>query len=417
MFDVLIIGAGAAGFFTAINCAEKNPRLKIALLEKGKEVLSKVRISGGGRCNLTHAEYLPKQLVRNYPRGEKELLSPFHRFMCGDVMEWFENRGVPLKVEDDGRVFPQSNTSESIISCFLSKAKQHNIQILREQNATNLKKHTEYWEVFTQSSVFTTKKLVIATGSNPKIWQLLAKLGHTIVPPVPSLFTFNTADPFIENLAGVSVAWAEASLADTDGNALKLKNLAPLLITHWGFSGPAILKLSAFAARVLAERSYQCCLLINWLADSDGVLNQEEAFVLLQQTKQEQPRKGVQNTALYNLPKRLWVRLLERAGVNPNQVWAELNKAQLRALAKELTVCEFRIDGKSVFKEEFVTAGGVALSEINFKTFESKLFSDLFLAGEVIDVDAVTGGFNFQNAWTGAYIIAETIAETTLLNP
>lgn len=404
-FDVIVIGGGAAGFFTAINAKEHNPNLKILILEKGKEVLTKVKISGGGRCNVTHAEFIPRNLAKNYPRGEKELLSPFHRFMSGDVMQWFESRGVSLKIEQDGRVFPESDSSQTIIDCFLTIAQRLGIQLLTAQNVVDFEYQNTHWKVKTTEVEMYAQKLVITTGSNPKIWNILAKLGHSIIPPVPSLFTFNTSDKFIKDLAGIATM-AEVSLLD-----LKIKNIAPILITHWGFSGPAILKLSAWGARVLAERSYQCTLVVNWLGNSEAVPNQEEVFEYLQEVKQNQPKKMTQNTPLFDLPKRLWLRLLERAGVPHTLIWAEISKVSLRSLATILTRSEFVINGKSVFKEEFVTAGGVALSEINFKTFESKLLPNLFLAGEVIDVDAITGGFNFQNAWTGGYIIAEAISK------
>lgn len=408
--DILIIGGGAAGFFAAINAAEKNPKLKITILEKGKEVLSKVRISGGGRCNLTHAEFLPQNLVKNYPRGEKELLSPFHRFMCGDVMEWFESRGVALKIEEDGRVFPMSNSSKTIIDCFLKEIKKHNITLLTQQNVVDFCLVNNFWEVKTTHDVFSASKLVVTTGSNPKIWNLLGNLGHTIVKPVPSLFTFNTSDSFIKDLAGISVL-AEVSLLDLQGVSLKVSNVSPLLITHWGFSGPAILKLSAWGARIMEMFDYQCVLQVNWLVHNTEIWNQEEAFSFLQTMKQHQARKMLQNTSLLHLPKRLWLLLLEKAELSPNSVWADLSKPQIRKLAETLTHSRFVINGKSVFKDEFVTSGGVALSEINFKTFESKLFKNLYLAGEVIDVDAITGGFNFQNAWTGAYLIAEALSK------
>lgn len=407
-FDILIIGGGAAGFFTAINTAEKSPALKIAIIEKGKEVLSKVRISGGGRCNLTHAEFIPQNLVKNYPRGEKELLSPFHKFMCGDTMEWFENKGVSLKTEDDGRVFPASNSSQTIIDCFLKEIKKHQISLFTSHNVIDFQQVSNLWEVKTTEQFFTAEKIIIATGSNPKIWSLLASKGHTIVPPVPSLFTFNTSDNFIENLAGISTM-AEVSLYGLDGNYLKISNLSPLLITHWGFSGPAILKLSAWGARLLAEKDYRFVLRINWAVKSSESLNEESVFSLLQETKIAQSRKMIQNTPLFNLPKRLWLRILERSSLKISMLWNELNKTELRKLAQSLAKSEFHITGKSVFKEEFVTAGGVALNEINFKTYESKVLKNVYLAGEVIDVDAITGGFNFQNAWTAGAIIAKNL--------
>ncbi|MFK8270238.1 BaiN/RdsA family NAD(P)/FAD-dependent oxidoreductase [Capnocytophaga stomatis] len=408
MFDIIVIGGGAAGFFSAINCAEKNPFLKIAILEKGKEVLSKVKISGGGRCNLTHAEFIPQNLVKNYPRGEKELLSPFHRFMCGDVMDWFESRGVALKTEEDGRVFPLSNNSQTIIDCFTRLVKQLGIELFTSQNVVRFYQSDVGWNVETNTQTFSAKKLIVTTGSNPKIWKILSGLGHTIVPPVPSLFTFNTSDLFIKDLSGIAVT-SKVSLRDEEGNSLKIKNVAPLLITHWGFSGPAILKLSAWGARILAEKNYKCILEVNWLVADSEEIRTEEVISILQEIKQNHPRKMLQNTTFFNLPKRLWNRLLEKGGVNPNELWSEISKAQIRNLAQTLTCSRFKIEGKSTFKEEFVTAGGVSLSEINFKTFESKLFKDLYLAGEIIDVDAITGGFNFQNAWTGGYLISEAI--------
>lgn len=408
MFDIIVIGGGAAGFFSAINCAEKNPFLKIAILEKGKEVLSKVKISGGGRCNLTHAEFIPQNLVKNYPRGEKELLSPFHRFMCGDVMDWFESRGVALKTEEDGRVFPLSNNSQTIIDCFTRLVKQLGIELFTSQNVVRFYQSDVGWNVETNTQTFSAKKLIVTTGSNPKIWKILSELGHTIVPPVPSLFTFNTSDLFIKDLSGIAVT-SKVSLRDEEGNSLKIKNVAPLLITHWGFSGPAILKLSAWGARILAEKNYKCILEVNWLVTDSEEIRTEEVISILQEIKQNHPRKMLQNTTFFNLPKRLWNRLLEKGGLNPNELWSEISKAQIRNLAQTLTCSRFKIEGKSTFKEEFVTAGGVSLSEINFKTFESKLFKDLYLAGEIIDVDAITGGFNFQNAWTGGYLISEAI--------
>lgn len=410
IFDIIIIGGGAAGFFTAINCAEKNPTMRIAIIEKSKEVLSKVRISGGGRCNLTHAEFIPQNLVKNYPRGEKELLSPFHRFMCGDTIEWFENKGVTLKTEADGRIFPTSNSSQTIIDCFLNEVNRLNISLLTSQNVIDFTQNGHLWEVKTTQQTFKAEKIVVTTGSNPKIWSLLAHLGHTIVPPVPSLFTFNCDDYFITDLSGIAVT-TEVSLLNTDYKPLKISNISPMLITHWGFSGPAILKLSAWGARLLAQQNYQCVLQVNWLTNSSQNINTDKAIQILQEIKKTQARKMTQNTPLQNLPKRLWNRILEKSDIALDKLWADLNKAQIRSLAETLTQSRFKITGKSVFKEEFVTAGGVSLNEINFKTYESKLLKNMYLAGEVIDVDAITGGFNFQNAWTGAFIISQSIGQ------
>lgn len=408
MYDLLIIGGGAAGFFTAINTAEKHPNFKIAILEKSKEVLHKVRISGGGRCNLTNATFTPQELVKNYPRGSKELLSPFYRFMCGDTMNWFEVHGVPLKTEADGRVFPVSNTSESIVNCFLNEIKKHHIELFTEQNVQAFSPTPKGWQVSTPKQTYIARNVVITTGSNPKIWQLLANLGHTIIPPVPSLFTFHTSTQWAKELSGIAVN-ASVSLLSKEEKSLKITETAPLLFTHMGFSGPAVLRASAWGARVLAECNYQCLMEVNFTANVTEALSYDETLSVLQEFKQHNGRKAMQSFSLFELPKRLWSALLGNAGVAPEQVWAELNKTQLRRLAEALTQYRFPIGGKATFKEEFVTAGGVKLSEINFKTYESKLYPQLYLAGEVLDIDAITGGFNFQNAWTGGYIIAESI--------
>ena len=408
MYDLLIIGGGAAGFFTAINTAEKHPNFNIAILEKSKEVLHKVRISGGGRCNLTNATFTPQELVKNYPRGSKELLSPFHRFMCGDTMEWFEAHSVSLKTEPDGRVFPISNTSESIVNCFLNEIKKHHIELFAEQNVQAFSPTPKGWQVSTPKQTYIARNVVITTGSNPKIWQLLANLGHTIIPPVPSLFTFHTSTQWTKELSGIAVN-ASVSLLSKEGKSLKITETAPLLFTHTGFSGPAVLRTSAWGARVLAECNYQCFMEVNFTANVTEALSYDETLSVLQEFKQHNGRKAMQSFSLFEFPKRLWSALLENAGIALEQVWAELNKPQLRRLAEALTQYRFPIEGKATFKEEFVTAGGVKLSEINFKTYESKLYPQLYLAGEVLDIDAITGGFNFQNAWTGGYIIAESI--------
>ena len=411
MYDLIIIGGGAAGFFTAINTSENRPDFKIAILEKSKEVLHKVQISGGGRCNLTNATFTPQELVKNYPRGSKELLSPFHRFMCGDTMEWFEAHGISLKTEPDGRVFPASNSSESVVNCFLNEIKKHHIELFTQQNVQALSPTPEGWEITTPNSTYKAHNVVIATGSNPKIWQLLANLGHTIISPVPSLFTFNTSTQWAKELSGIAVN-ASVRLLSQDGKSLKIAETAPMLFTHNGFSGPAVLRASAWGARVLAECNYQCLMEVNFTTHNSEALTYDETLLLLQDCKQHNGRKTMQNLALFDLPKRLWNTLLDSAGIAPAQSWAELNKSQLRHLAEILTQCRFPIEGKATFKDEFVTAGGVKLSEINFKTYESKLHPHLYLAGEVLDIDAITGGFNFQNAWTGGYIIAENFLKT-----
>lgn len=410
-FDVIIVGGGAAGFFAAINIAEQNPKLKVAILERGKDGLQKVRVSGGGRCNVTHAEFVPSELVLNYPRGEKELLGPFHQFMTGDTIEWFQKRGVELKIEEDGRMFPVTDSSKTIIDCFLNEAKKHKVKVLYNQSVTNLSpraSHTEPvevqsrgFQVNTKTDEFVCEKLLIATGSNPKIWKLLKDLGHTIVQPVPSLFTLDVKDERIKDIPGVVAQNVEVKVLGTD-----LVSEGPLLITHVGFSAPAILKLSAFGALELAKLNYKFDIEINFIKQSF-----EDCLDKLKELKQEFAKKTVYKSTQFELPKRLWHILVLASNINQELRWADLNKSHLENLASQLTQAIFKVDGKSTFKEEFVTAGGVDLKEINFKTFESKLYNNLYFAGEVINVDAITGGFNFQNAWTGAYIAAKSISE------
>ena len=397
--DIVIIGGGAAGFFAAINAAEMNPDAKISILERGKEVLSKVRVSGGGRCNVTHAEFLPKELSKNYPRGQKELRGPFHTFMTGDTIAWFEERGVELKTEEDGRMFPVSDSSQTIIDCFLREIQRLGVGLHTKHAVQEIMQQEERWEVKTSQGDFLADKVLIATGSNPKIWKVLENLGHTVVPGVPSLFTFNINDERIKDLPGVAT---NASVKILDG---KEQSEGPLLITHWGMSGPAILKLSAWGARELSERE-DFEIEVNWLPESTS----EEVLEELQGLKQQYARQHPSKYAQFNLPKRLWQKLVEASGISEKANWADLKKSQLTALSFQITKGIFKVSGKSTFKEEFVTAGGVDLKEVNFKTFESKVCPNLFFAGEVLNIDAITGGFNFQNAWTGGFIAAKAMS-------
>jgi len=398
-YDVIIIGGGAAGFFAAINIGELHPNLKVAILERGKDVLGKVKVSGGGRCNVTHAEFVPQELTTYYPRGEKELLGPFHTFMTGDTMGWFEDRGVALKIEDDGRIFPVSNNSQTIIDCFLSEANKHKVEVLTNQSVLGFKKTNADWEIETKTDHFLANKIVVATGSNPKIWSFLQELNHTIIKPVPSLFTFNITDDRIKEIPGVVAQNVTVKVADSN-----LESSGPLLITHWGMSAPSILKLSAFGALELAERDYKFNIEVNFInQDNDVVLSS------LKDIKQELSKKTVLKATQFDLPKRLWKTLVMASDITEETRWADLNKAQLEALSNQLTKAVFKVDGKSTFKEEFVTAGGIDLKEVNFKNYKSKLHDNLYFAGEIINVDAVTGGFNFQNAWTSAYIVAKNL--------
>ena len=403
-YDIIIVGAGAAGFFTAINIVEKNPKLKIAILERGKEVLTKVRISGGGRCNVTHACFVPNDLVKNYPRGEKELRGPFHQFCSGDTIEWFKKKGIQLKIEDDGRMFPVSDSSQTIIDCFQDAAKKLGIDILLNQSLQSIFKAAtsegKYWKVETNSENFVCQKLILTTGSNPKIWEMLSNIGHTIIEAVPSLFTFNIKDNRIKDLMGLS-AFASVKVKNT-----KLESSGPLLITHWGMSGPGILRLSAWGARILAEKKYQFILQVNWLND----ITFEETLEKLKELKQEHSKKAVSKKSPFYFPNRLWESLVLASSIETETKWADLTKIQIINLANQLNNGEFQVNGKSTFKEEFVTAGGIDLKEINFKTMESKLHENLFFAGEIVNIDAITGGFNFQNAWTSGFIVAEAVS-------
>jgi predicted Rossmann fold flavoprotein len=398
-FDILVVGGGAAGFFTAINIVEKNPKIKVAILERGAEVLGKVRVSGGGRCNVTHACFEPNELVKFYPRGEKELRGPFHQFCSGDTIEWFEKHGVELKIEEDGRMFPVSNSSQTIIDCFVKATQKLGIVILTGQSVQSIFKKDNFWKVETQNENYIAEKLVLATGSNPKIWEMLQQQGHAIVSPVPSLFTFNIKDPRIKELPGVA-AQVTVKVKDT-----KLVSTGPLLITHWGMSGPAILKLSAWGARTLFDKNYQFTIYVNWLNDLDG----EDAEKILKTLKQEHAKKAVSKKSPFDFPNRLWESLVLASNIETETKWADLSKVQLQNLVNQLTSSTFQVNGKSTFKEEFVTAGGIDLKEINFKTMESKLHENLYFAGEIVNIDAITGGFNFQNAWTSGFIVANSI--------
>ena len=404
-YSILIIGGGAAGFFAAINCAEARPDLKIAILERGREVLGKVRISGGGRCNVTHACFDLRELTTHYPRGQKALLGPFHQFACKDTIEWFKQRDVQTKVESDGRMFPITDSSSTIVNCLMDAARKAGVEICMGQSVEAIKapdEEQDHFEIHTRNGkTYTAQRLMVATGSNPRIWDLLQQMGHQIVPPVPSLFTFNIKDPRIETLAGLSVQNAQLKIAST-----KLQASGPLLITHWGMSGPAILKLSAFGARTLAEQQYTFELLVNWIG-----LSVDQTREQLARIRKEAARKAVRNVPFPGIPSRLWTKLTEAAEIDAQTRYADLSKKHINRLIEQLTNGRFSVKGKSTFKEEFVTAGGIRLKEVNFKRFESKIHPGLHFAGEVLDIDAITGGFNFQAAWTGGYIAGLAMAE------
>ncbi|MBD1926047.1 NAD(P)/FAD-dependent oxidoreductase [Trichocoleus sp. FACHB-90] len=416
---VVVIGGGAAGFFGAITCAKANPRAQVILLEAGRQLLSKVRISGGGRCNVTHACFDPAGLVQNYPRGGKALRGAFSRFQAKDTVEWFATHGVKLKTEPDGRMFPVTDSSETIVNCLIKAADAAGVEIRTGIPVASIlplnpvdgieaeagKEEGGGFEIVLKSKErISCDRILLATGSNFQGYHWAKDLGHTIEPPVPSLFTFNIPDSRLKDLPGVSVENVRLRLL-TSGKT-PLEQTGPLLITHWGVSGPAALKLSAWAARVLHDCKYQATLQINWLPQ----YNPESLREMLLAVKSQLPQKAVSTSCPVPLPRRLWQSLIAAVAISAEQRWAELSNKTLNQLIQELTQSQYQIKGKGVFKEEFVTCGGVTLKEVNFKTMESRICPGLYFAGEILDIDGVTGGFNFQNAWTTAYIAGNAIA-------
>lgn len=403
-YQMIVIGGGAAGFFGAIACAQANSMHKVLLLEKNRQLLSKVRISGGGRCNVTHACFEPSQLVQNYPRGHRALRGPFTRFQPKDTIQWFKERGVELKVEEDGRMFPITDSSETIINCLMQSAQISGVIIKTECGIQNIHFCNPGFELhLSNGEILSCAKLLIATGSNSHVYEILKNLGHTIVPPVPSLFTFNVPDSPLLDLAGITIPSVHACIEGTE-----LEQKGPLLLTHWGFSGPAILKLSAWGARILHEKQYQATLLLNWLPED----TKESIISVLNDWKVKNPAKMVSSESPFALPKNLWKKLIGISNIPPEMRWSHLSKALFNQLVDTLIQSRFKISGKSTFKEEFVTCGGVDLDDVNFKTMESKKCPGLYFAGEVLDIDGVTGGFNFQNAWTTSWIAGNAMANT-----
>lgn len=395
-----VIGGGAAGFFAAITAAENNPDLKVIILEQGNEVLGKVKISGGGRCNVTHACFDVKELVKFYPRGHKELLGPFYRFNTEHTIQWFEYRGVELKTEADGRMFPVSDSSQSIMDCLIETATAYDIKIIKQAKVMRLDV-ADSFQIYFNDRELKADYLLIASGSSNTIWQQLKKLGHEIIEPVPSLFTFNIRHELIKGLEGISFQQVSLSLKEA-----KIETQGALLITHTGLSGPTILKLSAFAARLLNEKKYQFELMINWIDSST-----DEAMLRLKSEKDIQAKRQASNFSPFELPQRFWLKVLEVNGIPANKLVADLSRNELQNIANALTKCVLKVHSKNTNKEEFVTAGGISLKEVDFKTMESKLIPNLFFAGEVLDIDAVTGGFNFQAAWTTGFIAGSSLAE------
>ncbi len=402
---IAVVGGGAAGFFGAIAAAEADPAARVTLYEATSHLLAKVKISGGGRCNVTHACFEPRDLARRYPRGGRELTGAFSRFQPRDTIAWFEARGVALKTEEDGRMFPVTDDSQTIVDCLLGAARKAGVVIRTQCGVKSAVRAAAggFELALTSGETVTVDRLLLATGGNRSNagLEMARALGHTIEPPVPSLFTFHVDDPRLKDLAGVSVEDAATAVAGTP-----LKERGPLLVTHWGLSGPAVLKLSAWGARLLAERDYRFALRVNWAPR----FNAETARAELERARAAEPRKQVTTFCPLGVPLRLWERLVVAAGLAPTVPWTGVGNAALRALAAQVTDAEFAVSGKSLFKDEFVTCGGVRLGEVDFKTMESRLVPGLHFAGEVLDVDGITGGFNFQAAWTTGWHAGRAMA-------
>lgn len=404
--QIVVIGGGAAGFFAAIVCAEAHPQARVLLLEASQQPLVKVRISGGGRCNVTHACFEPALLIQHYPRGGKALRGAFTRFQPRDTIAWFARRGVELKTEADGRMFPVTDDSGTVVNCLQRAADQAGVIVKTAAPVMAVKRWDGGFVLQLRSGEdITADRLLLATGSNPQGHRLAKTLGHTIEPPVPSLFTFNIADAHLRELAGVSVPLAQVKLLVP--NEKPLEQMGPLLITHWGMSGPAILKLSAWGARSLHEAEYKAMLQVNWLPQH----NQEQMRQVLMSVKVEQGKRSIASFSPFELSRRLWQYLTQRAGIAMGDRWADLSKKALNQLLQELSQGQYAVQGKGVFKDEFVTCGGVRLKEVNFKTMQSRCCENLYLAGEILDIDGITGGFNFQSAWTTGWIAGHAMGE------
>ena len=401
MSRVLIIGGGAAGYFAAANM-DVSEDVKVQILEKSNKVLAKVKVSGGGRCNVTHACFEPKELVKFYPRGSKELIGPFTRFQPGDIFAWFEDRGVALKTESDNRVFPTTDSSQTIIDCLELATAKKNTRISLQSGITRISSRDEKWYVEIEGKEeLEADAVIIAGGSSPLMWDILSELGLQMVDQVPSLFTFNIKDKRIDGFAGLSSAYAHVSIENS-----KFDSYGPMLITHWGLSGPGILKLSALAARELNNWDYRFKIKVNWLANEDF----ESVMDTMKRLREDQPKKAIFSFSPFEIPLRLWISLCSD-NITEQMKWADASNKALEHIANNLTRAIFEVNGKSTFKDEFVTSGGVDLTEINFKTMEAKRFPGLYFAGEVLNIDAVTGGFNFQAAWTTSWIAAKSISE------
>jgi len=397
MKKVIIIGGGASGFFTAANIDTK--LYDVTILEQNSDVLQKVKISGGGRCNVSHACFDPRELVQFYPRGNKELLSVFTKFQPGDTMNWYEEHGVALKIEDDNRIFPESNSSQSIIDCLVNECRKKNVKILTKQTVTEILPQENGYKIHTTDQNYFADYVVFSTGSSPKAFKILEKLGHQIITPVPSLFTFNIKNEILKDLMGTSFQYVNIEIP-----RLNLEESGSLLITHWGLSGPAILKLSAWGARELAALKYQFEIIVNFIGTAS-----EDALEIFKNFKENEPKKSIGQAKIFDITNRFWQRILFVSGVDTAKQIANINNKEMQKIIENLCCCRMNVTGKSTFKEEFVTAGGVDLKEMDFKTMKSKKLPNFYISGEVLNIDAVTGGFNFQACWSEGWLIAQDL--------
>ena len=397
MKKVIIIGGGASGFFTAANIDTK--LYDVTILEQNSDVLQKVKISGGGRCNVSHACFDPRELVQFYPRGHKELLSVFTKFQPGDTMNWYEKHGVALKIEDDNRIFPESNSSQSIIDCLVYECRKKNVKILTKQTVTEILPQENGYKIHTTDQNYFADYVVFSTGSSPKAFKILEKLGHQIITPVPSLFTFNIKNEILKDLMGTSFQNVNIEIPK-----LNLEESGSLLITHWGLSGPAILKLSAWGARELAALKYQFEIIVNFIGTAS-----EDALEIFKNFKENEPKKSIGQAKIFDITNRFWQRILFVSGIDTTKQLANINNKEMQKIIENLCCCRMNVTGKSTFKEEFVTAGGVDLKEMDFKTMKSKKLPNFYISGEVLNIDAVTGGFNFQACWSEGWLIAQDL--------
>jgi predicted Rossmann fold flavoprotein len=403
---IAVIGGGAAGFFAGVNTARRNPEMAVTIFERSREVMSKVRISGGGRCNVTHHCFDPETLARAYPRGGRELRWAFEQFQAKDTVQWFEDRGIELKTEIDGRMFPITDDSATIINCLKQEARKHNVDVnTRTRIEAVIPTSDDGYELAIRGDdPQTFDAVVIATGgsSRKKTYQWLTKLGHSIVDPVSSLFTFNFKEPIFEDLSGISVQNCSVTIEGTS-----FQHEGPILITHWGLSGPAVLKTSAWAARYLYEQNYRFHIKVNWLHPK----NTNDVRAELNSLREKNAKKIVRKQDQFELPNRLWRRFLELSKINAKKRWAELSNQDIHELSTNITAGTYEIEGKTTYKEEFVTSGGIPLDEVNMGTMESQQSPNIYFAGEVLNIDGITGGYNFQSAWTTGWIAAQNIGQ------